>query len=126
MWRRLRLGEPVKNVRNALIVVAIAAIVALSPEAGLGVAFLSWLLGVGFLAAMAWFVSRLYREHQMTLYALGDRWRAILYVAAGVAVLTFTATSRLWDSGPGTLVWFALLAGCGFAFYSVYRASREY
>jgi hypothetical protein len=115
-----------KHARNALILVAVAALVAFSPQGGLGVAFLSWLLGIAFLAAMAWFVTRLYREHRMTLYSLGDRRRAILYVAAGVAVLTFTATSRLWGSGPGTVVWVGLLSACGFAVYSVYRSAREY
>lgn len=115
-----------KNARNAAIVIAIAALVAFSPEAGIGVAFLSWLLGLAFLAAMAWFAARTYREHQVTLYSLDDRRRAILYVAAGVAVLTFTATSRLWASGVGTVVWLGLLAACGFAAFSVYRSAREY
>jgi hypothetical protein len=115
-----------KHVRNAIIVLAIAALVAFSPEAGVGASFLAWLLGIAFLAAMAWFVTRLYREHRISLYSLGDRRRGILYVAAGVSVLTFTATNRLWDSSGGTLVWFALLAGCGYAVYSVYRSAREY
>lgn len=116
----------VKHARNVAIVVAIAALVAFSPEAGFGVAFLWWLLGIAFLAAMAWFVTRFYREHQIELYSIGDRRRAILYVAAGVAFLTFTATSRLWDTSVGTLVWFGVLAACGFAVYSVYRSAREY
>ncbi len=115
-----------KHARNALIVVAIGALVAFSPGAGIGVAFLSWLLGIAFLAAMAWFAIRLYREHRVALYSLGEGRRAILYVAAGVAVLTFTATSRLWASGPGTVVWLALLAASGFAVFSVYRSARGY
>ncbi|MDQ6751038.1 MAG: hypothetical protein M3Z33_09840 [Actinomycetota bacterium] len=115
-----------KHARNVLIVLAIAALAAFSPEAGVGVSFLSWLLGIAFLAAMAWFVTRTYREYRVTLYSLGDRRRAILYVAAGVVVLTFTATSRLWQTGAGTVAWLGLLAACGFAFYSVYRSARDY
>ena len=37
-----------------------------------------------FLGAIVWFASRLYRQHRTTLYSLGDRRRAILYVALGV------------------------------------------
>jgi len=115
-----------KHARNALIVVAIGALVAFFPGAGIGVAFLSWLLGLAFLGAMAWFAVRLYREHRVALYALGDGRRGLLYVAAGVAALTLTATSWLWASGPGTVLWLGLLAACGFAVFSVYRSAREY
>ena len=64
-----------------------------------------------FLAAIAWIASRLYREHRVSLYSLGDRKRLILYVAAGVATLTFTASGRLLDTGLGSIVWILLLGG---------------
>jgi hypothetical protein len=69
---------------------------------------------------------RLYRDHRSDIYGLGDRNRGILYCAAGLATLTLTATDRLWSTGPGTIVWFALMALAGYSGYAVFRASRQY
>ena len=115
-----------RNVRNVVIVLALAAAVAFLPAAGVGAAFLGWLLGIGFLGALGWFVSRLYREYRLTLYGLGDRNRGLLYGAVGVTVLTLTATRLLWATAIGTLAWFALLGAAIYAAVYVYRASREY
>jgi len=116
----------VKHARNVIIVLALAAAVAFLPAGGLGAAFVSWALGVLFLGALGWFAARLYRESRVTLLSLGDRNRSILYLAAGVAVLTLTATHRLWASGAGVAVWLALLAAASYAAFAVYRATRGY
>jgi hypothetical protein len=75
---------------------------------------------------MAWFAARLYLEHRVTLYGLGDRLRLVLYGAIGLAVLTVTATPRLWASGPGTLLWFGLIAAASYALFAVYRSAQQY
>jgi len=116
----------VRNVRNVVIVLALAAAVAFLPAAGVGAAFLGWLLGIGFLGALAWFASRLYREYRLTLYGLGDRNRGLLYGAIGVTALTLTASSLLWETPIGVLAWFALLGAAISAAVVVYRAAREY
>jgi hypothetical protein len=115
-----------KNLRNAAIVVGIAAAVWLLPGAGTATAFLAGLLGIVFLGAIAFFVGRLYMEHRTTLFSLGDRMRAVLYFSVAVAVVTVTATGRLWDSGPGTLVWFVLIGAASYGVVTVWRHSREY
>ena len=115
-----------RNVRNVVIVLALAAAVAFLPAAGVGAAFLGWLLGIGFLGALVWFASRLYREYRLTLYGLGDRNRGLLYGAIGVTALTLTASSLLWQTPIGVLAWFALLGAAIFAAVVVYRAAREY
>ena len=115
-----------RNARNVLIILVLAAAVAFLPGAGVGASFLGWLLGIGFLGALAWFIARLYREYRLTLYSLGDRNRGLLYGAVGVTVLTLTATKLMWQTAIGTLAWFALLAAAISAAVYVYRASREY
>jgi hypothetical protein len=116
----------VRNARSVLIILMLAAAVAFLPGAGVGASFLGWLLGIGFLGALAWFVARLYREYRLTLYGLGDRNRGLLYGAVGVTVLTLTATRLMWQTAIGTLAWFALLAAAIYAAVYVYRAAREY
>ena len=120
-----KLGD-VRQVRNVAIILALAAAVAFLPAAGVGASFLGWLLGIAFLAALAWFVARLYREYRLTIYGLGDRNRGLLYVAVGVTVLTLTATRLLWESAVGTAAWFVLLGAAVWAAVYVYRAWREY
>ena len=116
----------VRNARNIFIVLVLAAAVAFLPAAGVGAAFLGWLLGVAFLFALAWFVSRLYLEYRVTLYGLGDRDRGLLYGAVGVSVLTLIATRLLWETPIGIAAWFALLGAAIYAAVFVYRTSREY
>lgn len=115
-----------KNFRNAAIILLIAAAVYAIPAADTAFGFLTELIALAFLAAFAWICSRLYREHRMEIEGLGTRNRAAMYVAIGVATLTLIATGRLWASGLGTIVWLALLAGCGYTLYLVFRASRTY
>jgi hypothetical protein len=114
------------TVRNALIVLALAAVVMLAPGGGNASAAILQVLVIGMLGSIAWFAVRLYREHRSDIYSLGDRNRAILYGSAGLIALTVTATDRLWETGPGTIVWLALVALACYGVYFVFRASREY
>jgi len=115
-----------KNVRNVLIVLAVAALVALLPGGGTGASVAIQAVSLAFLGTIAWVVGRLYREHRVALYGLGDRRRGLLYAAAAVATLTLTATSRLWQTGTGEIVWFALIAACVYMAFSVIRSARKY
>ncbi len=114
------------NLRNAAIIFAIAAVVYAVPRGDFAVSFLIQAISLGFLAALGWIASRLYREHRSEIYALGTRRRATVYIALGVAALAITAVDRLWASGFGTVVWLVVLGGCGYALYAVYRSTREY
>ncbi len=114
------------NVRNVVIILAVAAVVDLVPAGGSTARFVIQLVSLAFLAAAAWIAMRLYREHRVALYSLGDRRRAMLYGAVGVAALTLTAEGRLTSSGGGTVAFLLLLAGCVFVLVRVYQASRSY
>jgi len=114
------------TARNVLIILALAAVVMLVPGGGNASAAILQVLLIAMLVAIAWFGVRLYREHRTDIYALGDRNRGILYASAGLVALTVTATDRLWSTGPGTVVWIALVALALYGVYYVFRVSREY
>ena len=78
-----------------------------------------------FTAVIILLLGRLYLQFRTDIYGLGDRWRLVLYAAVGVIVVTLAASGRLFDTGPGTLVWFALLGGAGYALYLTYRQYRS-
>ncbi len=115
-----------KNARNVLIVLAISALVVLVPGGGAGASVAGQAVSLAFLASLGWFASIMYRQHRVEIYSLGARRRAIVYVAVGAAVLAITATSRLWHTGTGIAVWFAVVGGAAYAVLAVVWSARRY
>jgi hypothetical protein len=115
------------TLRNILIVLVIAALVALiqGGETAADVAIQA--VTLAFLGTIGWFAMTMYRQHRVTLYSLGDRRRALLYGAAVVAAVTLTATSKLWHSGGlGEVAWLLLLGGAAYAAFAVIWSARKY
>jgi hypothetical protein len=115
-----------KTVRNVIIVLAIAAVVDLAPGGGTASNVVMQAVWLIFLAAMAWVASILYRERRNELYSLGDGRRAALYGAIAVAVVTLTATHRLWNSPAGSIAWLVLIGGAVYVAFAVLWSARRY
>ncbi len=113
------------TVRNVAIILAVALLVDLVPGGGDGASTVRAALYLAFLATVSWGGTRLYREHREWLYSLGDRNRAVLYVAVGVIVVTVIAKARLWASTVGEFVWIVLIAGSVYAIIQTVRMSRS-
>jgi len=115
-----------KHLRNIAIIVALAAAVWLLPGGGTASRTISNLLSVLLLGGLSFFAFRMYMERRITLLDMEDRTRAILYGCMALIVFAIVATGRLWASGPGALLWLALIGAALYGLYSVYRAAREY
>jgi hypothetical protein len=116
----------VEVLRNVAIVVALALVVWLVPGGGEGASLVQQILGAAFIVLMVLILSRTYRQFRGEIFGLGDQWRFALYAAIGVAVVTVAATSRLLSSGPGMLMWFALLGAASYTLYLVWQRYRSY
>ncbi len=114
------------NVRNVVIVLAIAAVVALVPGGGTSANVVIQAVSLVFLASILWVGSIMYREHRVAIYSLGDRRRAALYVAAGVLAVTLTATPQLWRTSAGSVAWLVLVGASVYVGASVVWAARKY
>ena len=112
--------------RNAAIVALLALAVWALPGGGTAADFFQALLFVLLTVFLVLFVGRMYLENRVAIFSLGDRDRGLLYGAAGVAVWTLAAGPKLFDTGAGTLVWFALMGGASYAVYAVWRHHRAY
>jgi hypothetical protein len=112
--------------RNIAIVLALAALVVLVPGGGSGASFALQAVSLLFLAVIAWYGYVSYRQHRMGLYDLGDRRRAVLYASIGLVVLTLTATSRLFTTTAGRVVWLLLLIAAAYAAFAVVWSARRY
>jgi hypothetical protein len=114
------------TLRNIVIVLAIAALIVLIPGGGSGGTFALQAVSLVFLGVIGWFAYVSYRENKMMLLSLGDGRRGVLYAAAGVVVLTLTATDRLFASTTGKLAWLLLLIGAAYAAFTVIWSARRY
>jgi hypothetical protein len=134
-------SEQLKTTRNVAIILAIAAAVYFIPGGGRAAGTFESALWVAFGIGIGYLGLRMYREHHMTLYGLGDRHRGLLYGAVALAVFLYVVRSRMWYalqvhggelvqvhrwSGVGELAWFALAALVVYSLVAVYRHARSY
>lgn len=115
-----------KVARNVAIVLLIAAAVELLPGGGRAADTFEALLLVGFGLGFGYLGLRLYREHHVALYGLGDRFRAVLYGSLALGLVILMAKSRMWASSLGVLLWFVLLGLVAYGLVAVYRHWRAY
>jgi hypothetical protein len=116
----------VSTARNVAIIALLAFAVAALPGGGTAADFFGALLFVMLTVGLGLFAGRMYMERRMTLYSLGDKYRGLLYGACGAAVFALASGPKLFSTGAGTIVWFALMGGAAYALYAVFRHAREY
>ena len=84
-------------------------------------------LTMAFFAAIALPVARMYRQYRLDIESLDANIKVAMYGSLAIAVLTFTATDRLFDAGgAGVLVWFALLALASYGIFWAWTRYRRY
>jgi uncharacterized membrane protein YobD (UPF0266 family) len=115
-----------RNLRNAAIVLLLAAVVAFAPAGSNAADVVLTLITMAFLTAIAWTVYVLSRENQLTLATLSDGRRAVLYGSIGLLVLLVAGTDELFSSGGGTVAWILLFAGAVAAIYLVWKEANTY
>jgi len=115
-----------QTVRNVAIILALAAIVDFIPGGGAAAATVMAALTLLFLAAIAWFVYRMYREQQLTLSTLTDPQRAGLFGAVGGIALLIVAESDFASWRGGFILWIALVAACVGAIFMIWRKATTY
>lgn len=115
------------GLRNAVIVLLLAAAVFALPGGQTSAQFITGLFSTLIIAAIVFAVSRMYREHRVAIYGLGDKDRGMAYGALGAIVLAVAGVGRLLrEGGPGVLLWIALIGGAIFALVQVYRNYKAY
>jgi hypothetical protein len=116
----------VRTARNVAIIMVLALGVAFLPGGGNVVEAIVTALMMGFLAGIAWMLYTLSRQNQLTLAALSDRRRAILYGALGLIALLIAGADKLFESGGGTLLWLVLLGASVAAIWRVWMDATTY
>lgn len=114
------------GLRNTLIVFALAGAVYFIPGGGTTADTVGALLSIAIAVCFVLIGARVYRENRVAIFSLGDQHRGLLYGALGVAVLAMAGRRELWETGPGLLLWLALIGGASYALVTVYRYYKSY
>ena len=124
--RASRIAAMLQTARNVAIILLLALVVAVVPGGDAAAEAILVALSMAFLAAIAFFVARFYRDQEMTLATMPDGRRAILFGAVGAIALLIVGYEefRSWDGG--ILVWIALLAGAIAAIFLTWREANTY
>ena len=114
------------TLRNVGIVLLLALVVFAVPGGGTAAGIVSAFISVAFAVGIWLFAMRMYREHRVAIFGLGDRYRAVFY--ASMAALLFAgAAARHWfDDSALTLLWFVVLGAGIYGLVATYRHWREY
>jgi hypothetical protein len=115
-----------KTLRNVLIVLVAAAVVAFLPGGGETAGVVWAVLSIALTVVFVLLGIRFYRENRVAIFSLGDKHRGLLYGAFGAIVLALAGRSQLLDTGLGSLVFVALLVGAAGALYAVWQHHRQY
>lgn len=116
-----------KALRNVAIIALIALAVTVLPGGTAATEAVLTLITLGFLAALAWFAIRLYRDQHLLLDSLSDGRRLLLYGALGAIALLVAGFSRFADSGGvGVLAWIVILCAAIATIAFVVRAASRY
>jgi hypothetical protein len=115
-----------QTARNIAIILLLALVVDVAPGGGDAAETIMQLLAMAFLAAIAWFVYRLYREQQMTLMTLSDARRAILFGAIGAIALLIVGYEEFNGFEGGIVLWIGLMGAAIAAIFIVFRDATSY
>jgi hypothetical protein len=115
-----------RHVRNAAIIMVLAAIVAFAPAGGNAVEAIFTALVMGMLAGIAWTLYVLSRQQQLTLATLSDARRAVLFGALGLLALLIAGYDKLTSSGGGTLLLIVLFGASVAAIWRVWTEAQSY
>ncbi len=109
------------------IVALVALAIVVLPGGGSALDAAVTLLTILFFASIAFLAYRLFRERRFELDSLEPAQRLVLYASIGLALVTFTATNRLYGiGGAGILIWLGLLALCSYGIFWVWTKYRTY
>lgn len=115
-----------RALRNIAIVMLLALVVAFVPGGGNLAEAVLTALTMGLLAGIAWMLFVLGRQNQLTLAALSDGRRAILYGALGLIALLIAGANELFSTGGGTLAWILLLGASIGAIWRIWLEAHTY
>jgi hypothetical protein len=112
-------------LRNVAIIMLLALGLALLPSGGDVAQGLITALVLVMFGAMAALAVRAWRENALARDAMTDRQRGLIYGALGAIALMVAGADELFASGPGTIVWIAVMVGSVWLIVNTWRDAQS-
>jgi hypothetical protein len=117
----------IRTLRNVAIVALLAFLVAFLPGGGQAAQAVITVLGMAFLATIAFAGRQMYRENRLTFDSLPDDQRGVLLGSVGVVVLMIAGADELLGGGGfGAVLWVTLVACAAVAIVGVWMRAHSY
>lgn len=115
-----------RTARNITIIAVLALGVAFLPGGGAFADAVLLAITMAFLAVLSFAVYQAYRANRLTMLALPDTRRLVLFSAVGLIVLMVAGASQMFSTGLGTLAWILLMGSAGVAIWLVWSEAKSY
>ena len=112
-------------LRNVAIILLLALPLALLPSGGDIAEGVITALTLVLFGAMAALLVRAWHENALTRDAMTDRQRGLVYGGLGAVALMIAGADELFDSGPGTIVWIAVMVGSIWLIVNTWREAQS-
>lgn len=113
-------------LRNITVVALLALLLTVLPGGGNLTEAILTTLSVVFIAAIGLLIARFWRDNSLTRDVMSERDRRILYGSLAALMLMVAGIDELFDSGPGTVVWLAVVAASVYGLVTVWREASSY
>lgn len=114
-----------RALRNVAIVALLALGVTVLPAGGNVADGLLTAITLIFFAALAALAVRLWDQTSLTRDVMTDRQRGLVYGGLGAIALAVAGTDELFETGLGTVIWIAVLAGSGWLIFITWREANS-
>ncbi len=117
------------TLRGFLIIVAVAAAITASGQAGaVGLGLVLFALRIAFVVVISIFLYRLWRQNREEIATWPGRARAVFYGGAGLALanIVLSLVTVYPSGGLEALVFFGVLAACVFSMWRAWRDQHTY
>ena len=113
-------------LRNFLIIALMALVLTVAPGGGNFTDALLTTLSLIFMAAIGLLLVRTWKETSFTRDSMEERSRTMFYIAIGAIALMIAGIDELFATGPGTIVWLAVVGGAGYVLFMTWREANSY
>jgi hypothetical protein len=115
----------VRVLRNIAIFMLLALVLALMPSGGNVAQALIITLVLIMYGAMAALAVRAWRENALARDSMTDRQRGLIYGSLGAIALMIAGADELFGTGPGTIVWIAVMVGSIWLIFNTWREAKS-
>ena len=114
-----------RTARNVAIIALLALALIVLPAGGNIAEAVLAMLSILFAVAIGAMLIRFWKDTGLQRDTFTDRQRWLIYGSIGAIALMIVGTDELLSTGPGVVVWVAVLVGAGWLIFNTWREAQS-